>query len=115
MTTYRWNDIPGEQLGPLTVRRAIHGATMTMGRFELKKGCVVPMHSHVNEQFSTIESGCLKFMSEGKEILVRAGETLVIPPNVPHSAEAVEDTVATDFFAPIRQDWVDGTDAYLRK
>ncbi len=115
MKTYSWNDMAAEQLNPLVARKAIHGTTVTIGRFELKKGCVVPTHSHVNEQLSTIETGCLKFMFGSEEVYVRAGETLVIPPNVPHSAEAMEDTTATDVFAPLRQDWIDGTDAYLRK
>lgn len=115
MKTYRWNDMAAEQLNPLTARKAIHGSTITIGRFELKKGCIVPEHSHVNEQISTIDSGCLKFVFSGEEVFVRAGETLVIPPNVPHSAEAMEDTTATDVFAPLRQDWINGDDAYLRK
>ena len=115
MKTYRWSDIPAEQLNPLTARKMIHGSSVTVGRFELKKGCVVPTHSHINEQLSTIDSGCLKFTFGEEEIFVRAGETLVIPPNVPHSAEAIEDTAATDIFVPLRQDWIDGTDAYLRK
>jgi quercetin dioxygenase-like cupin family protein len=115
MKTYRWSDMAAEQMNPLVARKAIHGASVTIGRFELKKGSVVPTHSHVNEQVSTIETGCLKFTFGTEEILVKAGETLVIPPNVPHSAEAMEDTTATDVFAPVRQDWVDGSDAYLRK
>jgi len=115
MKTYRWADMAAEQLNPLTARKAIHAESVTIGRFELKKGCVVPTHSHVNEQVSTIDAGCLKFTFGTEEILVKAGETLVIPPNVPHSAEAMEDTLATDVFVPTRQDWIDGTDSYFRK
>ncbi len=115
MKTYRWNEMPAEQLNPLVSRKMIHTASITMGCFELKKGCVVPEHSHVNEQISTIHTGCLKFRFGTEEVFVRAGETVVIPPNVPHSAEATEDTTATDVFTPPRQDWIDGTDAYLRK
>lgn len=104
-----------EQLNPLFGRKVIHGETVTMARVYLDKGCLVPTHSHVNEQLSLIEKGALKFVLDGKEVLVKSGEVLQIPPNVPHSAEAMEDTVGIDFFAPVREDWRSGDDAYLRK
>jgi quercetin dioxygenase-like cupin family protein len=81
----------------------------------LKKGCIVPLHSHVNEQLSYILEGALKFYIDGKEIVVRAGEVLTIPPNMPHKAEAMEDTVDLDIFNPPRADWINKTDSYLRK
>jgi quercetin dioxygenase-like cupin family protein len=114
MQHYQWNGITVEQMNPLVSRQVIHGATITMARLVLKKGAFVPLHSHVNEQISTIESGSLRFEVGGREITVKAGETLVIPPNVPHLAEAHEDCVATDVFSPVREDWVRGDDAYLR-
>lgn len=115
MQLYEWEQVEKEKLNPAFERQVIHGDTVTLARVYLYKGCLVPMHSHVNEQLSHIESGALKFNLDGKEVIVRAGELLQIPPNVPHSAEALEDTVGFDFFAPVRQDWRDGTDHYLRK
>jgi quercetin dioxygenase-like cupin family protein len=86
-----------------------------LARLRLRKGCIVPLHSHENEQITYILEGALKFSLQGKDIVVRAGEILVIPSNVPHSAEAIEDTVDLDVFCPPRADWISGTDAYLRK
>jgi len=114
MKHYQWSGIPVEQMSPLVSRQVIHGDGITLARLVLKKGAVVPLHSHINEQISTIESGSLRFEVDGKEITVKAGETLVIPPNVPHLAEAHEDCTATDIFSPLREDWIRGDDAYLR-
>ena len=88
---------------------------MTMARLRFRKGFVVPSHSHANEQITTIEQGAMLFVTPSERITVRGGESLVIPPNVPHSAEALEDCVAVDVFSPVREDWVRGDDAYLRK
>jgi quercetin dioxygenase-like cupin family protein len=101
-------------MSPLISRQVLNGAGITLARLVLRKGAVVPLHSHVNEQISTIDSGSLRFVVDGEEIVVKAGETLVIPPNVPHMAEAHEDCTATDIFTPVREDWVRGDDAYLR-
>jgi len=86
-----------------------------VARVLMKKGCVVPLHSHANEQISYILEGALKFLIDSKEIVVRSGEVLCIPGNVPHEALALEDTVDLDIFNPPRQDWINKTDQYLRK
>ena len=109
-----WKDVELEQLNPLLDRQMITGDKVMLARVLLKKGCVVPEHSHENEQVTYILEGALKFWIEGKEIIVRAGEVLCIPSNVPHKAEAVEDTVDLDVFYPPRQDWLNKTDSYLR-
>lgn len=115
MQRYRWNDVSKEQLNPLFARRCIHGDTLTVAKVYLTKGSVVPEHSHPNEQISIMEEGALRFLIGGEEIVVSAGEVLRIPANVPHSAVAIEDTVGIDVFSPPRQDWISGTDAYLRR
>ena len=72
---------------------------------------------HENEQFTYILEGALRFWigaEDGEEIVVRAGEVLHIPSNVPHKAVAIEDTLDLDVFVPPRADWLDGTDVYLR-
>jgi len=86
-----------------------------LARIILRKGCVVPLHSHDNEQITYILEGALRFLIQDREIIVSEGEVLVIPSQVPHSAEALEDTVDLDIFCPPRADWLDGTDLYLRK
>ena len=110
-----WNDIEVEAMNPLLGRQLIVGHQVMLARVLLKKGCIVPLHSHVNEQLSYILEGALKFYIGGKEIVVRAGEVLTIPPNMPHKAEAMEDTVDLDIFNPPRADWINKTDSYLRK
>ncbi len=111
----RWSDLPVEAVNPLFDRQFVVGDQVMVARIVMRKGCVVPEHSHHNEQISQILSGTLRFLVEGKQIDLNAGEFLFIPPNVPHSAVALEDTVAIDTFNPPRQDWIDGTDQYLRK
>ena len=110
-----WNDVEVEAMNPLLGRQLIVGYQVMLARVLLKKGCIVPLHSHVNEQLSYILEGALKFYIDGKEIVVRAGEVLTIPPNMPHKAEAMEDTVDLDIFNPPRADWINKTDSYLRK
>jgi quercetin dioxygenase-like cupin family protein len=109
-----WKDVEREQLNPLLDRQMVSGGKIMLARVLLKKGCVVPEHSHENEQVTYILEGALKFSIEGKEIVVREGEVLCIPSNMPHKAEAVEDTVDLDVFYPPRQDWLNKTDTYLR-
>ena len=110
-----WKDVEIEALNPLLDRQLVVGEDVMLARVLMKKGCVVPLHSHVNEQISYILEGALKFFIDGKEIVVSSGEVLCIPPNMPHAAEALEDTVDLDIFNPPRQDWLDKTDQYLRK
>ena len=104
-----------EQLNDKLSRQMISGENATISQLVLKKGAAVPRHSHINEQYSWIISGALKFVFDEREILVRAGDILVIPPNMPHSAVALEDTVDVDIFAPRREDWIRKEDSYLRK
>ena len=99
-------------------RRIITGDRMMLTHVYLKKGCVVPQHSHDNEQLTYILEGALKFWigdNEEEELIVSAGEVLVIPSNVKHKAEALEDTLDVDVFCPPREDWLNKTDDYLRK
>jgi quercetin dioxygenase-like cupin family protein len=114
---YRWNDLPAEPLKGGISRRLITGKGVMIAHVYLKKGDDVPQHSHENEQITYILEGALRFwlgpLGE-QEITVRAGEVLVIPSNLEHRALALEDTLDVDVFNPPRQDWLNGTDAYLR-
>ena len=109
-----WNSITLETLNPQLGRKLIVGKDIMLARVFLKKGCIVPEHSHPNEQVTYILEGALKFWIDGKEIVVHSGEVLTIPPNMPHKAEAVEDTDDLDVFTPPRADWISGKDSYLR-
>jgi len=117
VTCYRWDDMPLERVSDMLERRLITGDRMMLAHVYLKKGCIVPKHSHENEQLTYITAGALHFKlgeNQDQEVTVRAGEVLVIPPHVPHSAHALEDTIDIDIFSPPREDWLSGTDAYIR-
>jgi len=111
-----FDKVPVEHLNPLIDRQFVHGERTMLARIILRKGAIVPRHSHENEQITYILQGALRFtMGDGSVITVSAGQLLVIPSNMPHQAEALEDTLDLDVFAPPRADWIAGTDAYLRK
>jgi quercetin dioxygenase-like cupin family protein len=117
-TFQRWEDVERETVTPLLDRKLITGDRMMMAQVFLKKGCVVPRHQHHNEQLTYIQEGCRRFWigeDEGEIQDVRAGEVLYIPANVWHKAEALEDTLDLDVFSPPREDWLNKTDAYLRR
>ncbi len=109
-----WRAVPIEDLNPLLQRHFVVGQDIMLARVLLKKGCIVPEHSHRNEQVTYILEGALKFWIDGKQIVVNAGEVLIIPPHMPHKAEALVDTVDLDVFHPPREDWINKTDQYLR-
>jgi quercetin dioxygenase-like cupin family protein len=109
-----WSAIDLEDLNPLLQRQFVVGHDIMVARVLMKKGCIIPLHSHHNEQFTYILEGALKFWVDGKVIVVNAGEVLTIPPHMPHKAEALVDTVDLDVFNPPRADWIDKTDQYLR-
>ena len=115
-TFFRWTDMPKETVTSQISRRLITGDRMMLAHVYLEKGSVVPKHSHENEQITYILEGALRFRlgeDGSEEVVVGAGEVLHIPSNVPHSAEALEDTLDVDIFSPIRQDWLDHTDSYF--
>ena len=117
-TWYRWDDLPKEAVNALLSRRLITGDRVMLAHVYLKKGCVVPKHAHANEQLTYILDGALKFFigEDGRqEVVVRAGEVLHLPSNVPHEAHALEDTLDVDVFSPPRADWLNKSDDYLRR
>jgi unsaturated pyranuronate lyase len=114
---YRWENLPREKVTDRLDRRLICGDRMMLAHVYLKKGCIVPAHSHDNEQLTYVLEGALRFWlgeDASEEVVVHGGEVLVIPSNLRHKAEALEDTLDVDVFCPPRQDWLDKTDTYLR-
>jgi unsaturated pyranuronate lyase len=112
---HRWSDIAPEQINPSIERQFITADRVTIARFELKRGGVVPRHAHENEQVSMVLSGALLFKIDGREVTIRGGDVMQIPGNVPHEVEVLEDSIVIDVFSPIRQDWIDKTDTYFRR
>jgi quercetin dioxygenase-like cupin family protein len=118
VTFHRWEDMPKEKVSDMLDRRLITGDRIMLTHVYLKKGAIVPRHSHENEQITYILEGGLRFWigEEGSEVIdVLAGDVLHIPSFVQHQAEALEDTLDVDVFSPPRQDWLDKTDDYLRQ
>jgi len=115
MQVHQWNDKNAEQMNPLVSREVLHSAMMTVAKLRLKAGATVPEHHHVNEQISLVMEGAIRFHIGGETQVISAGQAVVIPSNVPHWVEALEDSLAIDLFTPIREDWIKGDDAYLRK
>ncbi|HEX2302619.1 MAG TPA: cupin domain-containing protein [Gaiella sp.] len=114
MDVLRWEDEPVEQLNPLIGRTVLNGEEMTLARISLTAGAIVPEHAHPNEQIATVLSGRLRFWIGGEERDVGPGESVLIAGGVPHRVDALEDSIVLDAFAPRREDWIRGDDAYLR-
>ena len=116
---HRWDDMAVEELKPGLGRRLVTGDRMMIAHVYLDKGSVVPWHSHDNEQLTYVLRGALRFQlgdeSDPQVVVVHEGEVLVIPSDLPHRAEALEDTLDVDIFCPPRADWLDGTDSYIRE
>ena len=120
VTHMKWDDVERESVTHDIARQLFTGKRMMLAQVFLDKGAIVPKHSHDNEQLTWVVEGALKFWlgNEGEpgneERIVSAGEVMYIPSNVPHKAEALEDTLDVDVFSPPRQDWLDGTDTYFK-
>ena len=109
----RWDELALEKVTEMISRKVVTGEREMLAQIYLKKGAVVPMHSHESEQITYVLQGALRFLIDGELITVREGEVLLIPSWVEHQAEALDDTFEIDIFSPIRQDWLDGTDTYF--
>lgn len=111
---YRWADLAADSPAPSIVRKYVSGDHVTVARFELAAGGVVPRHSHDNEQVSCVLTGALRFRFGDREMLARAGDVIRIPGGLAHEVEVVEDAVVIDVFSPVRRDWIDKKDDYFR-
>ena len=110
-----WESVKKEVMNDKLWRKVVSGEKAMVAQLGLSKDCVVPLHHHESEQISVVLQGAMKFELDGRELIVRGGEVLVIPSNLPHSALAIEDSTVIEVFSPIRHDWLNGTDNYLRK
>ena len=115
MSFYSWSNVPTERVTDKLSRKLVYGKKLMLAQVFLKKGCIVPQHSHESEQMTYILSGCLKLRLPDKEVTLNEGDVLHIPSNVEHSAVALEETLDLDVFSPVREDWLTGKDDYLRK
>ena len=114
---HNWDEVPTEQVGPKMERKLVYGDKVMIAKMKFKKGFMVPLHSHINEQVTQVVSGTMRFWfgADKEETFdMHAGDVVVIPANVPHEALMVTDVEEIDTWTPIRSDWLDGTDNYLR-
>ncbi len=117
-TSFRWTDVPSEDVTPMLARRLISGDRVMLAQVKLEHGCLIPRHQHEHEQMTYVLRGALRFWlgdDESDERIVREGEVLHLPSNVWHKAEAIEETTVLDVFSPPREDWLNRTDTYLRR
>lgn len=112
---YRWDTMPFEPVTDMISRRIITGEREMLAQIVLKKGAIVPEHAHEAEQLTYVLQGSMRFRIDGQPLVVAAGEVVLIPSQVPHQAEALEDVLELDVFSPIRHDWLNGTDDYFRR
>jgi quercetin dioxygenase-like cupin family protein len=104
---HRWDEIALEKITEMVSQKIVAGEREMLAQIYLKRGALVPMHSHDSEQMTYVLQGALRFLVDGEEIIVREGEVLHIPARAPHQAEALDDTFELDVFSPIRQEWLD--------
>ena len=102
----RWDDLPEEPVNALVTRRVMHTPAMTIIQLSYKQGGIVPLHHHVHEQVTMVLSGSVQMKMGGQSVVVNAGESLAVPSNAPHLAEALEDTTVIEVFVPARTDWI---------
>lgn len=115
MSVHSWEEQPVEELNPSIGRQLVHTESMTIARIHLRAGAVVPRHEHPHEQVANVLEGRLRFVVGEHEHVVSAGQSMVVPGGVPHEVEALADSLVLDVFSPVRDDWVRGDDAYLRR
>ncbi len=115
LSLYNLDAQPVEQISALIYRQYLHGSRSTFVKWTMRKGAVVPLHHHFNEQITWITAGEAEVYSQCKKYVMRAGDMMIIPPNVPHEFRFTEDTIDIDIFSPQRQDWIDGTTNYYVK
>ena len=114
VTLFRWDEIDLEKVTEMLSRKVVNGERETLVQVYVKRGCLVPMHEHESEQMTYVLQGALRFLVGGEEITLREGEVLLIPPGVPHQAEAIDDTFELDIFSPVRREWIEPDDAVPR-
>lgn len=118
MSKLNWDTVKEEQVNQKMKRRFIYGEKIMIARMEFEDGFTVPWHTHENEQITEVQEGTLRFWFDNDElnhIDLKAGDSIIIKGNRPHKALMIGKVVETDTFSPPRQDWIDGSDAYLRK
>lgn len=101
-----WDELELEKVTELISRKLVAGDRQMLVQVYLKRGALVPLHSHESEQLTYVLDGMVKVRVDGEEVVVRGGEVVRIPSGVPHQTEALADTFELDLFSPVRSEWL---------
>jgi len=105
MLTHRSDAVPVEML-PGVIRRTLSTSEgLMLIEVALEKGAVVPSHSHPHEQVGYLISGRVLFELGDERRELAAGDSWLVPPNVPHQVTALERSLAIDVFSPPREEY----------
>ena len=113
-----WESVIEEEVNSQMKRKIIHGEKLMIVKMRFKDGFIVPMHSHMNEQITQVSKGTIRFWLNNEEsdpIDVNEGEFIIIPGVVPQKALMIGEVEETDTWTPPREDWINGTDDYLKQ
>jgi quercetin dioxygenase-like cupin family protein len=106
MTFFTVKDLPSTEMLPGVVRRAVYLEHAMITFFECEPGSVVPEHSHPHEQISYVTQGAMEFRLGDEVRVLRAGDGVCCPPDVPHSAVILDEpTFAIDAWYPQREEY----------
>ncbi len=107
MSFFTVSELPGTEMLPGIVRRAVHLEHTMMTFFNFEPGSVVPEHDHPHEQITYVVQGGMAFTLGGETRTLRAGEGVCCPPGVSHRAVILDEpTIALDAWYPVREEYV---------
>ena len=92
------------------MKPVVYGEKTLMAKFMLHKGYSLPIHAHPHEQTGYLLAGHMRLTIGGEVHDVWPGDSWCIPGSVEHMAEFAEDSVAIEFFSPLREDYLPGVD-----
>jgi quercetin dioxygenase-like cupin family protein len=95
-----------EPMEGVRMKTLTHGEKTLMAEFRVKKGGILPEHTHPHEQIGYLISGRIAFIIDGERKVAESGDSWCIHSDVPHSAEMVEDSVVIEVFSPVREDYL---------
>ena len=106
MTYFSTDDLPATEMLPGVTRRAVHLDDVMLTFFDFAPQAVVPEHHHPHQQITWVVSGAMEFNLDGEVRVLQAGDGVLIPPNVPHSAVVLYGPCrALDAWHPVREDY----------
>jgi quercetin dioxygenase-like cupin family protein len=101
------DDVPPIEMFPGVARRTLNAGELTsIHEIQIAAGCTVPMHTHPHEQIGYLVAGRVRFELGGEIKELSAGDSWIIPSEVPHEVTALEDAVALDIFSPAREEYI---------